>query len=327
MADTVESVLASSPLKQRLLSSQAAAVIAMVNAESSETTFLGVGVASETPMEAGSLTKVFTALLAARSIHRGEMTLDTRLDQLLFQQDWPGDPITVLHLATHTSGLPRLSISKPDILPNRLDPYQTYSREHLLNWLQVQRPHAPDTKQHSYSNLGYAVLGLMLERATAKTYAELLQERLLQPLGMKNTGLHLTGCPDRTSQGFKADGSRTSVWHFDGYAPCGALVSTATDMIMALQAMMQPEGLLQGEMDSAMQPLAESLHGNVGLAWVLPHGQTWGWHNGATFGYTSYLGLDRERQMGIAILCNQFLPAEINELGHKLMRVHENNHG
>jgi CubicO group peptidase (beta-lactamase class C family) len=321
-----ESIVAASNLKLRLCE-RAGTVVALVNEDAVQTVPLGVGVDGETPMEAGSLTKVFTGLLTAQSILAGELGLDTRLDRLLFEEEWPGESIMVSHLATHTSGLPRLSMSRLSVLLHPKDPYRNYSRRDLLDWLQAKKPVVPDDAKFSYSNFGYAVLGLMLEKATGKTYEELLSSRLLEAFGMKHTGLHLTGRHDMTASGFDSNGSSTSVWHFDGYAPCGALVSTATDMARMVQAIVQPTDWIRNAMDVATQPLAKSLHGDVGLAWMMPRGGTWVWHNGATFGYTAYLGVNRQRRYGAAILCNQFLPAEVTELGHQLMRLSENKRG
>lgn len=319
----VKSVIATSNLKRRL-GERAGAVIAIVNEDAVESASQGVGVTAETPMEVGSVTKVFTGLLTAQSILTGELNLDTRLDRLLFEEDWQGEPITVSRLATHTSGLPRLSMSRLSVLLHPRDPYRNYSRRDLTDWLQAEKSVVPAGAKHSYSNFGYAVLGLMLEKAAGKTYEELLSARLLEPFGMKHSGLHLTGRPDRTKRGFDAKGSSTSVWHFDGYAPCGAMISTATDMVRMIQAIAQPTDWIRKAMDVATQPLAMSPQGDVGLAWMMPRGRTWVWHNGATFGYSAYLGIDRARRSGVVILCNQFLPAEVTELGHQMMRLSEN---
>lgn len=318
-----ESVVAASSLKRRLCE-RAGVVVALVHEDAVEMVVLGVGVEGETPMEAGSLTKVFTGLLTARSVLAGELALDTRVDQLLFEEEWAGEPITVSRLATHTSGLPRLSMSKWSVLLHPKDPYRDYSRRDLLEWLRAEKPFVPEDATFSYSNFGYAVLGLMLEKAAGKTYEELLLSRLLGPLGMAQSGLHLTGRPDRAKNGLGAKGSPTSVWHFDGYAPCGAMVSTAADMVRLVQAVVRPADWMRDAMDLATQRLATGPHGDVGLAWMMPRGGTWVWHNGATFGYAAYLGLNRLRRCGVVILCNQFLPAEVTELGHQVMRLSEN---
>lgn len=321
LSETVEQAISASSLQQKL-SPHAGAVVALIGRDSLHVFPLGVAVDADTPMEIGSLTKVFTALLVAEAVRREELQLSTRIDDLLFEQPWPGkQAISVEQLAAHTSGLPRISLSKEEISLHPFDPYRTYSREQLLDYLGFHQPTTPDKPEFAYSNFGYAVLGLLLEKASSQTYEQLLQTRLLSPLGMTSTGLHLTGRPDRAKPGCRADGSSTSVWHFEGYAPCGAMVSTLTDLAAATRAFLDPENAVAPMLELTLQPRATLPGGHIGLAWINPTGSDCFWHNGATFGYTSYLGINRSSNAGLVILCNQFLAKEITELGHQLMRL------
>jgi CubicO group peptidase (beta-lactamase class C family) len=212
-----------STLSQQL-SLTTGALIAITHKGNSELLSLGTGITPDKPMEMGSVTKVFTGLLVADAVLRGELTLSTRVDELLFGENWGGVAMTVEHLATHTSGLPRLSMSKVEVLLHPLDPYPSYDRKHLEGWLRKKKPTVPADAQVSYSNFGYAVLGLMLERATRQTYEQLLQKRLLGPLGMSTSGLQMAGRADLAAKGHRKSGLSTPVWHFDAYAPCGAMV-------------------------------------------------------------------------------------------------------
>ena len=118
---------------------------------------LGAGVDAGTPMEIGSLTKVFTALLIAEAVLRKELELSSRIDQILFGTQWRGlAAISVEELATHTSGLPRLGLPLWKGLSG--DPYRSVSRDDLMAYLQRKRPRSPATHKYLYSNLGYAVL-------------------------------------------------------------------------------------------------------------------------------------------------------------------------
>jgi CubicO group peptidase (beta-lactamase class C family) len=321
LSGIIEAAVADSSLRQKL-SAGVGAVVGLVRPTSLDVFPLGVSIGADTPMEAGSLTKPFTALLVADAVLRGEISLETRVDELLFGERWSEiSAITVERLATHTSGLPRISMSKAEVLLHLLDPYRTYPRRHVLDYLRKRRPVAPAEPAVSYSNFGYAVLGLMLEKATSQSYEELLQDRMLDPIGMTASGLHLVGKPDRAERGHNANGGFTSVWHFDGYAPCGALVSTLEDLARAAQAFLDPTHPIQKALQLTVEPRAATPVGSVGLAWHSPAGADYFWHNGATFGYTSYLGIDRWRGAGIVILCNQFLASEVTALGHGLMRL------
>jgi CubicO group peptidase (beta-lactamase class C family) len=321
LSEAIRQTIATSQFQARL-SSKAGAVLALIRRESIDVIALGAGVTAITPMEVGSLTKVFTALLVAEAIRRQEIRLSTRIDELLFGEHWTGSPaINVQQLATHTSGLPRVSFPFWKATVHPLDPYRKYTHENLMNYLRRKKPRVPNAPTVSYSNFGYAVLGVMLEKAASKAYEQLLRERVLDPLEMKTSGLHLTGEPDRASKGRRADGRRTSVWHQDAYAPCGALVCTLTDLISATRAFLDPANSIAEALNLTTQPRAALPGGNIGLGWILPSSGNSFWHNGATGGYCSYLGIYKPNGIGLVIIANQALPEEATQLGHHLMRV------
>jgi CubicO group peptidase (beta-lactamase class C family) len=135
----------------------------------------------DTLFQIGSVTKVFTALALADAVARRELALDTPLGSCL--PDVPassdGGQITLQHLATHTSGLPRLPKGlRRQALRHRSDPYRHFSTEDLLVALCEARPHpAPGTKVR-YSNFGAALLGEALSRSGGTSYEELIHERI-----------------------------------------------------------------------------------------------------------------------------------------------------
>jgi CubicO group peptidase (beta-lactamase class C family) len=322
--ERIRQCIAGSKLAEKL-SHQAGAAVALIGTDTFHLFPIGRGLEADTPVEIGSVTKVFTALLFADALGRQELQYDTRIDQLLFGETWTGPPaIDAGQLATHTSGLPRLSVSKPSILLHMLhtrDPYSIYDRRHLMDYLQKHQPRTPQTPQVSYSNFGYAVLGLMLEKAASKSYEELLRERLLVPLGMGATSLQLVGTKDRPMPGHDGNGRPASLWHMDGYAPCGAMVSTVNDLTLAVRAFLDSASPVAKALEVSLQPRAPMPGGNIGLAWIFPASGNSFWHNGATAGYTSYLGVHKPSKTGIAVLANQALAKEATELGHQLLRV------
>ena len=321
LSESIGQCIAESKLKAGL-SSGAGAVVALIGGEALEVFPLGTGVAADMPMEIGSLTKVFTALLFADALDRQELQYDTRIDRLLFGETWTGNPaIDAGQLATHTSGLPRLSVSELSILLHPRDPYSSYDRKHIMDYLRKHQPRVPGTTGFSYSNFGYAVLGLMLEKAALKSYEELLRQRLLVPLGMGATSLQLVGTKDRPMPGYSRIGPPASLWHMDGYAPCGAMVSTVNDLVLAVRAFLDSASPVAKALEVSLQPRVPMSGGAIGLAWILPASGNSFWHNGATAGYTSYLGVYRPRKTGIAVVANQALAGEATELGHQLLRL------
>jgi CubicO group peptidase (beta-lactamase class C family) len=272
-------------------------------------------------MEIGSLTKIFTALLIAEAVGRNELQLSSRIDEILFGRRWPGaQAISVEELATHTSGLPRLGL--PLWRSLLADPYRSVSRNDLMGFVERKRPRSPATRKFIYSNVGYAVLGAVAEKAAGRPYAELLEERLFRPLGLKATGIQFASGADLAAAGYRASGRSATPWHWDAYAPCGGLVSTFDDLARVLRSFLDPAGPVAETLDLTTRPrFALAGGGNVGLGWMLPAGGESFWHNGGTYGYSSYLGVDGRRGLGVIVLANQGLAQATTELGTGLMRL------
>ena len=131
----------------------------------------------DTLFEIGSITKVFTALLLQDMIERGEMKLDDPVQKYLPNSvkmpTYQGKEITLLHLATHTSGLPRD------------DDGQLYA---FLSHCALRQ--APGTRLE-YSNLGMGLLGHVIALKADKDYETLVVERICQPPGMDSTRITL----------------------------------------------------------------------------------------------------------------------------------------
>ena len=144
--------------------------------------------------EIGSVTKAFTGTLLADMIERGEVKLDQPIAELCPKGVTPPEfaadqPITLMHLATHTSGLPRL----PDNMAPKdpLNPYADYTAKQMDEFLNKHKlRRAPG--EYEYSNFGAGLLGELLARRAGKTYEALVVERIADPLGMDDTRITLT---------------------------------------------------------------------------------------------------------------------------------------
>jgi CubicO group peptidase (beta-lactamase class C family) len=132
----------------------------------------------------GSLTKQFTAVLVLQQVERGKLNLEDAITKYLPDYPATGHAVTLHHLLSHTSGVP----SYTDLPSFRLDGQQLYSPEEIVaEFRDLPLSFTPGSGSE-YSNSGYALLGLILERVTGKTYRELLQENILKPAGMNQTG-------------------------------------------------------------------------------------------------------------------------------------------
>jgi serine-type D-Ala-D-Ala carboxypeptidase/endopeptidase len=189
------------------------------------------------------MTKVFTALLLADMVQRGEVALENPIAKYLPGgtriPEWNGQPITFLDVATHTSGLPLM----PDGLSS-LNELVTlkYSDAQLYKFLgQYELPRQNGTKW-DYSNIGYSLLGKALAARAGVDYETLLRTRLIVPLELHNTGVMALGLRAKLAVGHDASLQPTpplsTVPMLLVMAPAGAVLSTANDLLRLLRVAM-----------------------------------------------------------------------------------------
>lgn len=287
----------------------------------------GPSPSDETIYEIGSISKVFTALLLADAVVRGELALDTPIAKLLpadvVLPEGAGDRITLRMLATHTSGLPRIPAEiPPDQLTN---PYARYGEAELWTTLRrVKLDFEPGTRA-SYSNLAAGLLGTLLARQAGCTYEQRLRERILAPLGMDHTSLQLGDAQRRhLAPPFTAAGKPWSAWDFDALAGAGGIRSTLPDMLRFAEAWLRPESTpLRAAMELAWasQPVASPVSpGGQALGWMIAGDRHTHWHNGMTGGFHAALFLNREEGVAIVWLANRSHPVG-TQFAEKIFRL------
>ena len=267
----------------------------------------------DTQFEIGSVTKVFTALLLAESERAAKVRRDDPVTKYLHVAATPEglsrlDKVTLLALATHTSGLGRLP---PNFAPaNPRDPYADYTSADLLAALADSAGRVQAPAPYAYSNYGGGVLGQALAAAWGQSYAEALRRHVLTPLGLEQTTLGLMGtsAPGNLAPGHDDNGKPVPNWTFDALAPAGALRSSAREMALFVQACLGlRETALAASLTATMQPQRPlvGLVGSVGLGWHLTAGQSpIIWHNGGTGGYHSFVGFEPQGKRGVVVLAN-----------------------
>ena len=279
---------------------------------------VGRPIQAHAPVEIGSLTKGFTGILLAALVQSGRITMAARVDEVLFREQWAGGSITVEELVTHTSGLPRLSFPAWRGLFG--DPYRSKDRKHVLQFLKRRMPAPHSNPVMKYSNLGFAVLGMMIEAACSTSYERLLQGLVLDPFGMGETSLQLAGGKRIVEDGISRRGWKAKRWQHDAYAPAGGLASTLSDLILASKAFCSASHPLRAAMDFAFTPSRDVLGGKVGLGWMTSQDQRFVWHNGATFGYSAFLGFDRASECRCVLVSNRYFGPDFSILGSALLR-------
>jgi CubicO group peptidase (beta-lactamase class C family) len=264
-----------------------------------------------TVFEIGSCTKVFTALLLSDMVERGEVTFEDPIEKYLPKTlqvpQYNDKSITLVNLATHTSGLPRVPHNMN--LTSLDNPYASYSVEQMYGFLEEYILQRDIGETVEYSNYGMGLLGHILEMRGKMTYEQLIKERIANQLGMSDTGITLAHeLKSRLAKGYRA-GAETPNWDFLALAGAGALRSTARDMLTFLAANM---GLKKSRLYSAMTTTHEHRHDtsspitNIGLGWHIltidEHQLIC--HAGGTGGYYCFAGFSKTQQRGVVVLTN-----------------------
>jgi CubicO group peptidase (beta-lactamase class C family) len=259
--------------------------------------------------EIGSITKVFTGILLADMVLRGEVRLDQPVAELLpatvKMPSRSGKVITLQHLSTQTSGLPRLP---GNMAPKDMsNPYADYTVAQLYTFLSGHELRRDPGTVYEYSNLGVGLLGHALSLRAGKPYEELVRERILVPLGMTSTAITLT--PDmkkRVAQGHDVNSDPVPLWDLPTLAGAGALRSTVADMRRFITAAASPPDNAVGRaMKMSMEPrftVNERL--TLGLNWhrIANAGDTIVWHNGGTGGYHTFVGFNTRTRASVVML-------------------------
>ncbi len=187
----------------------------------------GIAASADTPYAIASISKQFTAGAVLRLAERGRLRLDDTLDRFVPELGEKARAIHLRQLLNHTSGIPA---------------YERFTRRgslagvqgQILRVLKARRPGFAPGAGWEYSNSGFYLLGLVLERATGRPYAEVMEEELFQPLGLRGTGFceGASTVPGR-AQDYEVgrDGLvATQYWRRSGFFAGGGLCSTVADL-------------------------------------------------------------------------------------------------
>lgn len=284
-----------------------------------------------TVFEIGSITKTFTGTLLADRILKGIVGLENTVRQYLpadqvTMPTFEGVEITLKHLATHSSGIPKKPHGTSYPYPPGYDPlnaYAAYTKEHIYDYLTnyCTLSFMPGTR-YLYSNIGMGLLGHVLGIVDGSSYEELITRIILNPLGMNNTSLFITEDQNTNlalgySAGFEVMPNFDANDIFQG---AGFIKSSLNDMLIYLKSNL---GLMENTLADAID-LAQQAHFNVGtvtyddrpgevfeltigLGWhqhQSSDGRTYCWHGGSTNGHTAYIGFNKSNLTGVVVLCN-----------------------
>lgn len=281
---------------------------------------------ADTLFEIGSITKVFTGLLLADMAARGEVGLDDPVAKYL-PAGWTlpvrGRPITLLDLATHRSGLPRLPLNLP--FTDEGNPYADYTPTLMRNFLKTWQPERDPGAAYEYSNLGVALLGQILAQRAGTDYATLVGARITGPLHMDDTRVRRAR-GDMRRQATPLDEFLRPVapWDDSVMAPAGGLRSDAADMLDLLAANLGLTPTPLKPAIDAMQVIRAAGDGPdtaMGIAWMVkttPVGRIVT-HGGATGGYLTRIAFDPLRRRGVVVLANAMTQPGVDDIALHLL--------
>lgn len=275
-----------------------------------------------TRYEIGSVTKTFTALALARAVERGGVALETPVQALLpdsIRLAVVGRPITLVDLATHTAGLPRLPV--PFVPASFVDPYADYTEDDLMGFVQTVRPDSAGVRA-VYSNVGVGLLAWALARHEHVGVEALLDRDVIAPLGLTTTSFSGAVAPPHTTAG-----TPIGAWTWtDAIAGAGALRSDAADLLTLAEAVSQPERApaLAAALRLVTEPRFDASRYRLGLVWhLLPAAGPvrLAFHNGATFGSVAFVGVVPNADLGLVLLSNAGASEALDGLAFALLGV------
>lgn len=232
-----------------------------------------------------------------------------------------GKSITLVDLATHTSGLPRLPTNLEPKDEN--DPYADYTAANLDAFLSSYVLPRDPGAQYEYSNLGGGLLGHVLALRAGTDYATLVKRRITDVLGMSSTSITLAADERaRLAPGHDSSLARVPNWNWQVLEGAGALHSTANDLLTFLSANLgDTQTPLAPALVGMLAVTRKSDDGSVGLGWELrtDPAPTIIWHNGGTGGYRTWVGFDPAARVGVVVLSNTFTTAGVDDIGGHLL--------
>lgn len=271
--------------------------------------------------ELGSVTKALSGSLLARLAAQGRLGLDDPVERWLPElAGKPAGRLSLRSLATHRSGLPRLPLSARFIwamLAERDDPYRHFDRDRLIKWLSDWPGVKPAQQpEFVYSNLGFALLGQVLERAGDAPLAALMERELLRPSGAAGAGLDEALMAGQVP-GHDERGRVTPPWHAGPFAAAGALRADTIQMLALLEAIRRQRPPFDAGAEREQQ--RRSAGGAVGLGWMRSEraGERIVWHNGGTGGFRSFIGYSELSGRAVLLMANGHL--DVDRLGMELI--------
>ncbi|HTE28007.1 serine hydrolase domain-containing protein [Flavitalea sp.] len=248
-----------------------------------------------------SVTKTFTSAVVFKLIEEGKLDLRDKVSKYL--PAFPnGDRISIRNLLTHSSGIGNIDIEETDTIA-----WKPLNKEQVLAAFQNEPLKFSPGSSFSYTNSNYFLLGLIVEKASSKSYYDLVRQYILRPMDMFHTGfdfINLTN-PDKAS-GFTmlSTEKRVLAHNLDSTITLasGDMYSTTGDLLKWARAVNDTQFLKRRSWDSVFSVFKE----NYAHGWLVRKfaGKKCYWHSGGTFGFASVLARFPDDDLTIILLSN-----------------------
>ena len=267
----------------------------------------GIEAGPTTNYRLASVTKQFTASAILLLAEDGKLTLDDRLRRWLPSLPAADDAVTLRHLLTHTSGL----IDYEDVMPESTT--GQLRDADVLRLLESQdRTYFKPGSDYRYSNSGYALLALIVERASGKSFQDFLRERIFLPLGMHDTLAYVRGGPEVAHRAYgyseiegrwiRTDQSTTSAVLGDG-----GIYSSIVDLAKWDAALYDDRLLSDASRAAAFsahaQVVGEPYQADYGYGWRITGDSLW--HSGETIGFRNVIVRYPRQHLTVIVLSNR----------------------
>ncbi len=250
----------------------------------------------------GSITKMFTAAMILQLVEGGKLKLTDTLDKF-FPQIPNAGKITIAQILAHRSGIHDSLIDRNLRPSSKTDPIK---KDELLAIIAKGKPDFEPDSRHSYSNSGYTLLGLILEKLTGKPYGEALKERITAKIGLKHTytatgNIDVTKKEALTYRNVGGDWKQEPETHPSILFSAGAIVSTPNDLAKFIAALFDGK-IVSKESLASMKTIRDGY--GLGMEPFTFAGKTFYGHTGGGDNYGAWLAYLPEEKLAVAYTTN-----------------------
>lgn len=258
--------------------------------------------------EIASITKILTSNLIAQAVLDNKFKVEDYIDNFLPKgyvlHENLKNKIKISDLASHQSGLPDIDFGKLIEL-NPQQPISNVTEKSLIDIIN-NCTELKDYGKYRYSTIGYTLLGQILEKAYNKSYDQIIREKIIVPLKMKNTLTKDFNVKNRTT-GYNPDGGVQEFFNWNVTAPAGLVKSNTSDMVTYLKAVLNKETKIGKAAIITEKTFykVENRELGLGVNIVTDDKNTIYQKSGDSMGESSIICYNRAENWGIIILLNQ----------------------